>query len=272
MKINSLNNDISYQGRSKIVKNIKHAAGECFAKIDNIGEGTNIALDFLGKAILVPAVILSVSKEDKETKEYSAIKNPIAATLQLMMEAPILMFGSKFVGKLANEGKLDPVAADIGKLKKNGKINPDANQILYNEKKAKNTFLYLAERAAKHDEEFEKSTRGLIKKLEEGTLNKELKREFTNAIEKIANDIDKRNVSAALNGYDITQKRLYHLQNRVSFLMAIILTPLLCKAEDFLFPKITNLIIKQPKQQTQKSNMITLQGFKNLIKKGGLNA
>ena len=256
MKINSLNNNTNFQGRSRIVKNIKRAAGEHFAKIDKIGEGTNITLDFLGKAVLVPLVIMTVSKEDKEKKEYSALKNPIAATLQLIMEAPILMLGSKFVEKLANDDKLDSVAGEK----------------LYNEKEAKNTFLYLVKRTARYDEEFEKNTRGLIKKLEKDSLSKELKKEFTNAIEKIANDIDKRNVSAALSGYELTQKRLYHLQNRVCFLMAIILTPLLCKAEDFLFPKITNLIIKQPQGQKHKHKMISLQSFKNLVKKGGLNA
>ena len=65
MKINSIDST-HFKSLGSAVKNIKNAAADSFAKIDNVGEGTNIALDFLGKAILVPATIMIVSKEDKE--------------------------------------------------------------------------------------------------------------------------------------------------------------------------------------------------------------
>lgn len=48
-----------------------------FAKMGNIGEGASIAADFLGKAVVVPAVIMAASKEPAEKKEYSAFKNPL---------------------------------------------------------------------------------------------------------------------------------------------------------------------------------------------------
>ena len=106
MKINSLDKT-NFKGYSSAIKRAQYAAADKFAKIDKIGEGTNIALDFIGKAILVPATIMAASKEPKEKKEYSALKNPVAAAFQLMMEAPILMLGSSFVANLANKGKLD---------------------------------------------------------------------------------------------------------------------------------------------------------------------
>ena len=64
MKINSLNGSINCKGSASFVKNLKSAAADSFARIDQIGEGTNIALDFIGKAVVVPAVILAVSKEE----------------------------------------------------------------------------------------------------------------------------------------------------------------------------------------------------------------
>ena len=59
MKINSLNRSINCKGSAGFVKNLKSAAADSFARIDQIGEGTNIALDFIGKAVVVPAVILN---------------------------------------------------------------------------------------------------------------------------------------------------------------------------------------------------------------------
>ena len=56
---------------------IQKNAAKTFANIEGIGEGASIAFDFLGKAIVVPAVIMLASKEPVEKKEYSALKTPL---------------------------------------------------------------------------------------------------------------------------------------------------------------------------------------------------
>lgn len=254
MKINSLNGSINYKGSASFVKNLKSAAADSFARIDQIGEGTNIALDFIGKAVVVPAVILAVSKEDKEKKEYSALKNPVAATIQLLMEVPILMAGSKFIEKLANSGALDP----------------KTGAKLYNENEAKKMFLYLVQQASQNDETFAQKSKELVEKLEKEGLSKNIKENFENLIKNSKNNTDKKLLSAALSGYDCTKKRLFHLQNRVCFIAALALTPILCKAEDFIFPKIMNLIIKKPQKQIKKEPSFTLEKYINLSKQGGV--
>ncbi|GBF23624.1 hypothetical protein tpqmel_1028, partial [Candidatus Gastranaerophilus sp. (ex Termes propinquus)] len=84
-------------------------ASSFFLKHKNIGEATSIAVDFLGKSLLVPLVIMLSpnKKQTKEEKQYSAVKNPIAAAIQLGLEVPIFYFTSKAVNKAANSGLLD---------------------------------------------------------------------------------------------------------------------------------------------------------------------
>ena len=248
MKINSANN-INYKGHSGIVKNFKRAAGEKFAKIDQIGEGVNIALDFSGKAVLVPATIMLVSKEDKEKKEYSALKNPVAATFQLLMEVPILMLCSKYVENLANRNKLNKIG---------GKIS-------YNEKYAKDNFINMLNKASSENLELEKSCKEIVEKLDKKGFGKLIKEDFEQAIESFGGNY-KKELIESLKNWDLTHKRLYHLQNRVSFVAAITLTPLLCKAEDYFFPKIMNKIIKKPENNKPKK-FLTLQHFKSLVSK-----
>ena len=103
MKVTGLNNSHNFCGKGAFINKAQNFAAKNFAKIDEIGEATNIALDFSGKAILVPLIIMMTSKEEKETKEYSALKNPVAATIQLAIEAPLLAIGSKIISTLANE-------------------------------------------------------------------------------------------------------------------------------------------------------------------------
>ena len=47
------------------------------------------------------------SKEPVEKKEYSALKNPVAAIIQLALEVPVLLLGSKAIEKAANKGLFD---------------------------------------------------------------------------------------------------------------------------------------------------------------------
>ena len=253
MKINSTNN-INYKGHGSIIKNIKRAAGNKFAQIGQIGEGVNIALDFAGKAVLVPATIMVASKEDKEKKEYSALKNPIAATIQLLMEVPILMAGSKFIENLANSGALDP----------------DTGAKLYNENEAKKTFLYFVKKVSQSDEVFEENSKKLIENIEHKGLTRKIKEEFELLIRNASDNMSKKNLLAALNNYELTHKRLYHLQNRVCFIAAIALTPILCKIEDYFFPKIMNFITKNKTQKPQTKKIFTINHFKSQILKGGI--
>lgn len=253
MRINKQNN-LNFSSNASLIKNFKRAAGEGFAKIDDIGEGVNITLDFLGKAVLVPATIMLVSKEEKEKKEYSALKNPVAATLQLLMEVPILMYGSKLIEKLANKGKLD----------KEGSI------FSYNEKAAKEGFTTALQEAAKKDETLKTKSVELIERLNKKGLNSNLKDAFQDSFEKLPEETSKA-LKKSLENYDTTHKRLYHLQNRVCFVAAIVLTPLLCAAEDFLFPKVMKLLKGEktpPKGQSRVQ--ISLQNFKSQVAKGDL--
>lgn len=251
MKINSANN-INYKGHSGIVKNFKRAAGEKFAKIDQIGEGTNIALDFAGKAVLVPATIMLVSKEDKEKKEYSALKNPVAAIFQLLMEVPILILCSKYVENLANRNKLNKIG---------GKIS-------YNEKSAKENFIKALNKASGENLELEKSCKEIVEKLNKKGFGRIIKEDFEQAIENFGGNY-KKELKESLKNLDLTHKRLYHLQNRVSFVAAIALTPILCKAEDYFFPKVMNKIVKKPENNSKPKKFLTLQHFKSLVSKRG---
>ena len=253
MKINSINN-INYTGHTNILKNIKCACGEKFAKIDEIGEGTNIALDFLGKALIVPAIIMLTSKEDKDKKEYSALKNPLAATIQILLEAPILMLGSKFIENLANKNKLDSPKGDFS----------------YNEAAAKEFFIEKLKFATKENSDLAKNCHKLVDRLNKKGLGKNLKEDFEQTFENYGENY-KKCLKEALEKLDTTHKNLYHLQNRICFLAAIVLTPLLCKAEDYLFPKVMNLIINKKETQKPKGRKIfSIYHFKSQINKGGL--
>ncbi len=250
MKINSTNN-INYKGYSGIIKNIKRAAGNKFAQIDQIGEGVNIALDFAGKAVLVPATIMVASKEDKGKKEYSALKNPVAATIQLMMEVPILMLGSKFIENLANKNKLYKPKSGIS----------------YNEKAAKDFFVKTLNEAGQSNSSLKEACIELVEKLNKKGYSRNLKEDFEQAIQTHGADF-KKPLKEALSNLDTTHKNLYHLQNRTCFIAAIILTPILCKAEDYFFPKVMNLIIKKPEKKQQPKKFFSLNHFKAHIAKG----
>ena len=252
MKID-FNNSINYKGHGSAIKNIKRAIGKNFAKIDEIGEGVNITLDFAGKAIIVPATIMLVSKEEKEKKQYSAFKNPVAATIQLLMEAPILMFCSKLVENLANNGSLDNSKSGIS----------------YNEKNAVENFIKTIKKSIKNNAIAQEKCAALFEELKKKGLTKSLKEEFENIIQ----NSDKPQINElkkSLSNLELTHKRLYHLENRISFLAAILLTPVMCKLEDYLFPKIMNKIITPKKNNLKPRQSLTISHFKAQVKQGAI--
>lgn len=215
-----------------------------FANIDGIGEGASIAFDFLGKAVVVPAVIMLASKEPKEKKEYSALKNPVAAIIQLALEAPILFFGSKVIENMANKGLLD---------KRQNKQ--------YNEKFFKDSFISTLEDTVKENPTDIKKARGLIDNINAKGLTKKIAETAEILIETLpekSKDLAKK----AFQNYSTAHKKLYHLQNRLCFAAAIILTPLICALENKLHPIAMNKIYEK---ETQKTNKISQQ---NAIKQG----
>lgn len=230
-KINNFNNKPSFNAALPTRK-IQEATSKYFSKFEQIGEGSNIALDFIGKAVLVPAIIMTTSKEEKDKKTYSAIKNPIGATIQLILEVPLLMFGSKYIEKVANKGGLDV---------KNSTFS-------YNEKGATDAFLKTAQKLTDNDEEFKTAASGFLEKIKDKGFSNALKDDFDDIIANF--DENKvKDIVKSFKNMELAHRRLYHLQNRLCFAAALILTPVICGFENFLHPRVMNLISK-PKNKT----------------------
>lgn len=110
--LNSRKNNLGFSGINMLPKKIiiqfqKNNVNR-FAKYAEIGEGSSIFLDFIGKFAIVPAMIIfnPFSKEDKDSKTYSALKNPLGAGIQFITEVAILSQLSNRINKLAKAGKL----------------------------------------------------------------------------------------------------------------------------------------------------------------------
>lgn len=194
-----------------------------FAKTGEIGEGWSIACDFIGKAVIVPAVIMGVSKEPKEKKEYSAFKNPVAAVIQLFLEVPVLIGGSKIVETLADKGYFDKTDSGFS----------------YNQKKFKEEFLNVFEKNIVGKTGQNKNK--LIEKIKTQGYSKQIAQEFDDFIKTADSSIQKELIPV-FKKFETTYKNQFHLKNRICFLGAIILTPLLCAIENYLHPKIMKKI------------------------------
>jgi len=246
MKIARLNNNAPYfKGRAA---NFQKRAANGFAKIDGVGEGVSIAFDFLGKAVVVPAVIMMSSKEPKEKKEYSAFKNPVAAVLQLALEVPILFFGSMGIGKAANKGAFD---------------TKDSKR--YNEKFYQDKFIKeLKNSAGENNSE--------VKNIVETIDKKGFSRKAAEGIEdfiKNASDNSKEALNQAFSQYKTAHTNLYHLQNRLCFAAAIILTPIICALENKFHPIIMDIIYEEEHKAEERKhpkpkflNFISFENFK----------
>jgi len=212
---NNINNTPSFHGRAVLGKKF----ARYMSKFDHFGEGTNITLDFVGKAVITPLVIIAAANESKEKKEYSAIKNPIAAFIQLALEVPILYWGTKFIGNLANQGKLDKQDSPFS----------------YNEKAAKESFI----------KKFRSTpdTGGLIEKINKKGLTKR----FADELGEIVDKTDSSLLKQSFENYKSTSKRLYHMQNRLCFAATLILTPALCALENWAHPKVMDKFFPQKK-------------------------
>ncbi len=198
-----------------------------------VGEGNSIAIDILGKAVLVPLVIIfnPLSKQPKEDKKYSAIKNPIAAGIQLGLEVPIFYYTSRMVRNLANKGLLDKAGSNFS----------------YNAKAAKDIFI----------ESFDKmleSSPGGLKESARGTLEmlkkKKLGQKTIGDLNKIifsSKSHLKEQTKNALDNFNNINKRLFLLESRFSLIAALLAIPLMCAIENWVHPKVMKLIDKHKK-------------------------
>ncbi|MDO5437574.1 MAG: hypothetical protein Q4F80_05195 [bacterium] len=211
-------------------QSINNKIANRFAKMGEIGEGASIACDFLGKALVVPAVIMLASNEDKEKKEYSAIKNPVAAFIQLGLEVPVLAMGSKIVGDLADKGFFDKKGSDFS----------------YNEKKMKEAFVDTFE---KHNPK-EKAGE-FIKTIKEKGYTKKTAELFEEISAPLVGKAKEETVSA-FKKLESTHKNQFHLKNRICFMAALVLTPVLCAIENKAHPKIMDMLYQKRDKKRPK--------------------
>lgn len=212
------------------------------SEFTKLGEATNISFDFLGKAIIVPAVIMAASKEPKEKKKYSAFKNTVAAFIQLALEVPILYAGSMYVAKLANSGKLDKAGSRFS----------------YNEKLAGDIFA----KAVKENAENPDAFTDLLERLNAKGFGKKLGDELG----KLVSNCDSKSIKSSFKKLKTTNQRLYHLQNRACFAAAILLTPAICALEDWLHPKVMSKFFDGKNKTFARINVKT-HSMKNFLNK-----
>lgn len=238
MKItNSINNGISLNKKSPpaVFRGLPaKKITDFFLKNGNVGEKTSVLIDIFGKAVLVPIVIIfnGFSKQPKEEKKYSAIKNPTAALIQLGLEVPIFYYATKGVKNLANKGLLDK----------------DPN-FSYNAKLHKNIFIESLDRLIKSNPpnpKIAKEITGLRSQLDKKGLTQKLIHDFNQVISKITSNSSSMNLKNqtkdALNNYNTVNKRLFQLGSRFSFLAALLLIPVVCGIENWLHPKIMKIL------------------------------
>ncbi len=234
MRAAGINNSIPFNGKGAAGFQKKFA--NTFAKIDGIGEGASIAFDFLGKALVVPAVIMISSKEPKEKKEYSAFKNPVAAVLQLALEVPILFFGSAAIEKAANTGKFDTETSNR-----------------YNEKLHKDIFVKELQNSFTNDENNIKQINETLNTVDKKGLSRKEIETFEDLIKTAP--VDKKDIlEKTFSEYKNAHTNLYHLKNRLCFAFAIILTPLICYLENKLHPIIMDKIYEEEHRIEEKKH------------------
>lgn len=244
------NNTNLYSQNFKGTGNLTNKIAKGFAKMGDIGEGASITCDFLGKAVVVPIVVMAASKEPKEKKAYSAFKNPVAAIIQLALEVPILIGGTKLVGNLADKGFFDKKNSDFS----------------YNEKKFKDIFVNSFEEQMKNDKNLKEHSKGFIEKIKSNDLTKSVTENFDEIIEKTGEN-SKEILKESFKNLKQAHKNKFHLQNRICFIAAIALTPILCELEDYLHPKIMKMLYKNKDNKTKNLTFnITMNDYLNKTK------
>ncbi len=129
LKINSASNQIlrtttakkqpSFKGREAVAKELQKELQKELAKDSKMykffmsmgkdcGEIKNIMINAIGTAFVAPIFIAfnPLSKEDQNTKTYSAMRQPISAALAILTQASVNKQFDKYINKLAATGKL----------------------------------------------------------------------------------------------------------------------------------------------------------------------
>ena len=242
----SINNQTAFRGASGISAKI----AKSFAKAGNIGEGTSIACDFLGKAVVVPVVIMAASDEPKENKEFSAFKNPVAAFIQLGLEVPVLMAGSKIVGDLADKGYFDRA-----KSVKKG--------FSYNEKLQKEKFIDTFEKLADKTPSIRAKSKEFAESIKNGGYSKKMADDLVEILDGVDEKVKLATIDSFKN-FEHAHENKFHLQNRICFAAALILTPLLCAIENYIHPKIMNKIYEK-RAEKNPSKMVKMPDFHSFL-------
>ena len=256
MKIQKLESKNNFKGtpHQAATKAAFDKTAKAFAKMGDVGEGTSIACDFFGKALIVPFMIMTTSKEPQDKKEYSAFKNPIAAVIQLALEVPILAAGSKIVSNCANKGLFDIEGSDFS----------------YNEKLKKAEFLEKIKECAPS---LEKDSKEFLDKVKLKGYSNEIREQFDDIACKLDDSV-KNTIKGSFKEYEKTYKNQFHLKNRICFVAALILTPLLCALENKFHPIVMEKIFKLQHLDNKNNNadkFITMDEFvKNTKAKGGV--
>lgn len=114
MKISSFANQRTFSGsyNKQIEKEVLNSLGKgvkALSKYKNLmGEKQDIILNAIGTGIVAPIVINNnpLSKADKETKKYSAIRQTAMAIISVATQVGLVIPIDKYIDKTIKEGKL----------------------------------------------------------------------------------------------------------------------------------------------------------------------
>jgi hypothetical protein len=176
-----------------------------------------MAFDIAGKGVVLPLAIVfnNFSKEPREQKVYSAIKNPVTAVIQLGIQVPVFYAIWNGVGKLANRGLLDR----------------DPNYSFNAE--------FYANKFAGSIEHVEG-----IGKLKAELRKKGLTKRLANSFDEIVSGMDNPLVKQSFKKFQEVDKRLFHLKSRFAFAGLLLSIPLVCAIENKCHPRLMNFIKK----------------------------
>ena len=130
----------------------------------------------------------------------------------------------------------------------------------YNEKLKRKEFIDTFEKCSNISKE---ASKDFLDELKSKGYSLKVQEQFDDIISNL-DDTAKNTLKKSFKGYERTYKNQFHLKNRVCFLAALVLTPLLCAIENKLHPPIMEKIFKlqhlEPKPNAA-NKIITLQKF-----------
>lgn len=180
--------------------------------------GTEIAttsINAIGTAAVAPVFIAfnPLSKTDKETRQYSALRQPVSAVLAIGTQFAAMVPFNKYLNKLINEGKL-------GKLYDKSQLQ-DASYIAAKIKKAN-----------------PKLNKEQISAMTQGTIVKQ----FQRAMKKLAK------TGGAENLYEAVKKQVHTLNKNVTSLkvmtnvaIGLAMIPVSCTLLNVIYPKFIEM-------------------------------